>query len=94
MTHDEMEKAEPSEILDEYMNQKNIFNFEGDSGIEKLNSITKAIGYKEHGFKYGSSLEVFLTDNPSAMETLSQWIADNMNEEWAEKVSDELELDE
>lgn len=66
-----------SELLDEYQDQEKMWHFEGDRGLDKLNELTKAIGYRGHGFKYGSSLEEFLSDNPGACEALVEWISEN-----------------
>jgi len=93
MNEAELEEATPSEILNEYCDQKKIFNFEGDTGLKNLNQITKAIGYKGHGFMYGSSLEEFLSDNPGACNAIKDWIEENISEEQAGALSDELELD-
>lgn len=93
MTNEEMENAEPVEIFEEYVNQKSSFHFEGDSGLEHLNEMAKDLGYKENGFRYGSSLEQFLSDNSGAQAAIIDWIRENMDKNWAESLSNELELE-
>lgn len=52
-----------NDLVDEYLDQEKIHRFEGDKGVKNLNKVAFAIGYSETPFKYGSSLEQFLSDN-------------------------------
>jgi len=72
------------DIVDEFCDQEQFHSFEGDRGVERLNVIAKVLGYEESGFKYGTSLEQFLSDNPGAIEALVDWIKDESNglQEW------------
>jgi hypothetical protein len=94
MNEAELKEANPSEILYEYCEQNKIWHFEGDSGLRNLNQLTKNMGYGGHGFKYGSSLEEFLSDNPGAQTAIMEWIGENINEEQVENLANEIELDE
>jgi hypothetical protein len=93
MNEQEMNEASNEEILETYLNQKEM-RFEGDRGLENLNTLVKDIGYKSHGFKYGSSLETFLSDNPACQEAIIEFIRTEMNKDWRDGLSDELELSE
>lgn len=63
-----------SDVLNKYLNTKRYYHFEGDSGLDRLNDLCYALGYKGHNFKYGSSLEEFLVDNPGAVNAIIDWI--------------------
>jgi len=65
-----------SELLEEYTDQESIHRYEGNQGLDNLNKICHAIGYRGHGFKYGSSLEEFLGDNPGACEAIIEWLGE------------------
>lgn len=77
-----------SELLEEYKEQEKMYSFEGERGVERLNKICAAIGYKETGFRYGSPLEEFLQDNSGAIEAILGWIEENGEgaEEWKENL--------
>ena len=77
------------EIMDEYLAENTIYRFEGDHGVENLNKICKVLGYSEEGYKYGSSLERFLSDNPGACDELIGWITEQLDKstEWKEALS-------
>jgi hypothetical protein len=63
-----------SELFQEYERQEGIHGFEGDRGLDDLNKVCEAIGYRGHDFKYGSSLEHFLSDNSGACEAIIEWL--------------------
>lgn len=81
-----------SELLEEYKEQEKMYSFEGERGVERLNKICSAIGYKETGFRYGSPLEEFLQDNSGAIEAILTWIEENGDnvEEWRENLETHL----
>jgi len=79
-----------SELMQEFLNLKKFHHFEGDSGMENLNETVKAMGYKGHGFRYGSPLESFLSDNPGAQQAILDWICDQDLDEWKEAIESEL----
>lgn len=75
------------EVMSNYLDQNKIYRFEGDHGVENLNKICKELGYGEEGYKYGTSLERFLSDNPSCCDSIIEWITNNMNDEWKDSLS-------
>ena len=94
MTLEELQDAEPSEIFQTYIDQKKMWQWEGDSGMEKLNTIAKDLGYKGNGFKYGSNLECLLSDNPGCQEAIVEWIREHLSEEQTENIANEIEVKE
>jgi len=74
------------EIVEEYINQKGFFHFEGESGIEHLNDLTNDLGYGSSCFRHGSSLETFLADNPGAQSAIVDWIMEQDVPEWRENL--------
>ena len=76
-----MSEKDFSELLEEYQDQKGMHHFEGDSGLEKMNTLCEAIGYTGHDHKFGTPLETFLSDNPGACEAILEFIS-----EWGDKL--------
>jgi hypothetical protein len=64
-------------LVERWMDQNKVYRFEGDVGVDNLNQLCKALGYDASGFKYGSSLEQFLSDNPGACEAIVDFISEN-----------------
>jgi hypothetical protein len=93
MTEEEMNDADMFELIEEYCDQKNIRRWEGDQGLDNLNTLLKTIGYKPEGFKYGSPVEKFLTDNPGAIEALIEFISDAGIDDWGDGLRAEIETD-
>lgn len=79
-----------NELLEEFMDQEKIHNFEGDSGLKNLEKIIEALGYKSHGFRFGSLIEVFLSDNSAACDALIDFIRDSNVRDWAESIESNL----
>jgi hypothetical protein len=79
--------------VDRFIDQKNLYRFEGDKGVENLSQIVEALGYKATGFRYGTLIESFLSDNPGAQEALVDWIRETIDHvpEWQENVESYLE---
>lgn len=78
-----------SELIEEFTTLKRL-RFEGDRGVENLEKLAKAIGYKGHPHRYGSPLEAFLSDNPGAQEALVNWIGEQDITDWKECLESEL----
>ena len=74
-----------TKLIQEFIDNKNL-RFEGDTGVKNINTVCRAIGYKEHGFAYGSPLEVFLSDNSGACDAIIQWMGEQNVDEWAENI--------
>jgi len=72
------------DVVERFLEQEQFRSFEGERGLERLNDLTKVLGYEETGFRHGSPLEQFLIDNPSAIEALVDYIKDESNgtQEW------------
>ena len=86
---------EKDELVDKFIEENQIYSFEGDSGISNLNKICSALGYKESGFRYGSSLETFLSDNSGACDAIVDWIRDNISgiQEWVDSIESYISSD-
>ena len=69
-------------LLEKFQEQNKIYRYEGDRGIENFERVLQAIGYRPHGFRHGTTVEVFLADNPGAFEVLIEWIANSRVPEW------------
>ena len=80
------EEKEFGDLVEEFLDQKKFHHFEGDQGLDRLNVLCGALGYRESGFKYGSPLEQFLSDNPGAQTALVEWISDQHSGEWIAKL--------
>ena len=80
------------EAVEDFLNQEEIHRFEGDSGLQNLETLLEAIGYEGHGFRFGSVLESFLSDNPGAVEALVEWLmcVDSVPE-WKERLEERLD---
>ena len=87
-----------SEKFDKFVENNNLHRNEGDTGVQNLETIAIALGYRNEGYRYGSPIERFLSDNPGAIEALHDWIRDNGdNAAWSDTFSsdeDELEDEE
>lgn len=74
----EAKASDFGEMLQTYMDQQKMYNFEGSRGVRNLKEITRAIGY--------SSLDAFLEDNSGAIEAIVNWLTDLNIPEFAEKI--------
>lgn len=82
------------ETLERFLREKKIHRFEGDSGLKNLETLFSALGYTEHGFRFGNLIEVFLSDNPGACDAIVEWIRDQNNPEWHECLTKEIDDEE
>jgi hypothetical protein len=73
-----------SEVFDNFINENNLTRTEGDKGVQNLEAIAVALGYREESFKYGDPISRFLSDNPGAIEAILEWISESNVPEWAE----------
>lgn len=81
-----------SKITDRFIEVNNLYNNEGERGLKNLETVVEALGYRKHSFRYGELIEVFLADNPGAVEAIQDWISEQNIPEWNDRV--EMELDE
>ena len=79
-----------NELLDEFQQQEKIYRFDGESGFRNFEKILKCLGYLSHNFRYGNLIDVFLINNPDAVETLLEWIGEQNLEEWRENIESHL----
>ena len=77
-------------LLEDFIDQESL-RFEGDTGVENLEKVAKAIGYSGHQFRYGSPLEAFLSDNPGDCVAIIEWIKEQNLPEWMDVLENELE---
>ena len=84
------------EVMQQYLDKNRIYCFEMEQGIRSLNQICAELGYKEEGFRYGSSFEQFIQDNPGCCEKIIEWITEQLDHdsEWKESLSFEDEPEE
>lgn len=85
-----LENEDFDDILDHWQNQgKGRYRWEGDSGVRNFEELTKAIGYDQ-------GIDQFLADNPGAIETLLEWIAEHAEKggiEWKENLAKACDYD-
>lgn len=84
------EDKDLDEILDRYMQENQLYHFEGESGVEKFKGLLSDLGYDDDRFRNGI-LGLFLADNPEAIECLLEWIGKANIQEWRESLSSHLE---
>jgi len=86
----EQDELEGSEILDKFMEQEEIYTFEGATGSRNLETIINALGYSGSGWT--SRIEEFLSDNPGLQEVIIEWVGETIDKvpEWKENLLAEL----
>lgn len=67
------------EVIQEYLDTKEFYSFEGERGVTKFETLVNDLGY--------GTIEEFLADNPGAIDTIIDWIADTGINEWRDKLS-------
>ncbi len=77
-----------------YLDANKFHSFEGDSGMKKLETICKEIGYQDTGLKFGTPIESFLSDNSGAMQLLVDFIEEHFGEQFEEEENIEYSDDE
>lgn len=76
-----------SNTLEQYIEQEDIWQLEGETGVRNLKEIISTIGYSG----YGGVLENFLADNSGCIEAMIEWIKNNdYSGDWDMLVSAEL----
>lgn len=81
--------ADIDEKFQRYLDSKKFYNFEGESGVRKVEVIAKEIG----GY---DDIQDFLADNSAACEALVEFIREHAdrNIEWKENLDNMIEDDE
>jgi len=79
-----VEEKDSNEIMQDYLDEMRFHCLEGERGVTALNKICCDLGYKDEGFRNGSSLEEFLKDNPGCVMEILEWITEHMDHipEW------------
>jgi len=82
-----VEELEGSELLDKYIEQQNMYHFEGDTGVRNLEQVMSILGY--------GGIYEFLADNPGAQSGIIEWISEwaDRNSEWKEALLAEVDVD-
>lgn len=89
-TNEETEETTLSELMQEYFDQNKMYCFEGDRGLENLNTLCADLGYEESQFKFGSPLEQFLYDNSGAINAITDWIEEQNLSDWRDNIESRL----
>ena len=78
------------EIFDHWRSKKRHgHHWEGDTGVRNFEDLTKDIGYDQ-------GIDQFLADNPGAIETILEWIAEHAEKggiEWKENLAKACDYD-
>lgn len=81
-----------SEVFERYVDEKRMWNLEGESGVRKLETLVEDLGYGQ-GFMSGRAIEEFLADNQGAMEAVVNFIGAwvERNTEWQKNLRNACE---
>lgn len=87
-------------MLDAFIDQEKLYNFEGQRGVSNLCKVVRALGYKDYmqtgqmsqGGVLGDLCE-FLGDNPGCIEAIVNWIRENEGL-WARQLVDQVDCPE
>jgi hypothetical protein len=68
-----------------------MYSFDGEQGMTHMNNLCSDLGYESDGFKWGSSFERFIQDNPGCSEVIIDWIRDQCegNSPWLEGLKED-----
>ena len=78
------------EVIREYADHTGHYCHEGERGVDRLGKLCKAIGY---GDDYQDPLRAFLADNSNAIYAMIEWIGNQNNPHWKEKLIEHLKDD-
>lgn len=91
MPPDEIEEElDNHEIMEQYMDTKKFYSFEGERGVKQLSELFEDLGYKEESFLYGDPISLFLADNYGCIEAMLEWVTDNYTPEQLEGLRTQL----
>ncbi len=90
---DEIQVMDGDELVQAWQEQNKAWHFEGDAGLDRLTQLVEVLGYTGHGFKHGSPIESFLSDNPGACEKIVEFISEwaERNREWREALENSID---
>ena len=91
-----MEEPDMEQLVANFIQKPSRRNhhLEGDGGCEILEELFETLGYRNTGFRFGSPIEHFLSDNPGAQEALVNWIIELELPEWRDALVDALDEEE
>lgn len=80
-------KAGAEDVFDRYIDFQKMYSFESRQGVRNLTRLVNDInGYRD--------IEEFLEDNPGAIESIFEWISEQVKDgrvsEWVENLASEL----
>jgi hypothetical protein len=68
--------------LEQYQEVNGIWSLEGHRGVRNLETLVKDMaGYQ--------SMTEFLEDNPGALQAVMEWLYDQRNTEWSQRLTDQ-----
>lgn len=90
-----MDNRSLDELVDEYIDQEEMYRVEGRTGVKNLCKLVRAIGYKDPMY-FGQlssdaaigDLICFFEDNSGAIEAVIEWIKGVNSPEFAEKLKE------
>lgn len=88
------------ELICAFENEKKIYTSEGDTGVQNLCRLVRAIGYEDpmfygqfdYGVAYGDLFE-FLRDNSGCIEAIKRWIGEQNVREWKDNLLSEIPVE-
>jgi len=85
---EEVEEKSSYELMQNFIDDGRL-HFESEQSIESLNKIANQLGYEAECFRYGSSFERFIADNPGCCQAIIDWIIKYIDRvpEWKESMT-------
>jgi hypothetical protein len=74
--------------VEQFLDQNNIYSFEGGSGVRNLTKLVEALGY---GGNFQDGLHEFLSDNSGAIQAVVEWISSQRSVEWENELDNHIE---
>ena len=73
------------ELFDAYIDQNRMWHFEGHQGLHRLDKLVREVcDYRD--------LNLFLADNPGAVEAIVNWIRESNCPEWKENLEELVDI--
>lgn len=76
------------ELFEDYIEEAFKYNWEGCTGVRKLEQVCTDLGYRDGHFIGGSSILNFLADNSGAIEGIIEFVRNHIKyaDEWQENL--------
>lgn len=78
-------KRDLYDLIDCYLDQEKMYNFEGGRGVNNFEKIIKILGYR--------NMDAFLEDNSGCLQKMLEWLMEQNIEEWKEAMQAELSVE-